>query len=171
MLTVQAIVPLALTAVQSKHQATRFLLLSGAGHYALLPLLYESREHAIKLTLVLISTLATYALLALVHGGTQEVSGAGGGAGSSGGKGGKGSGSRTGKHGVRGTGRVGLLPWPQLLYLCGLPLLQLYCDVVHPLMLAERLPFLPLLLTSLYCSMGVLWVWVGMAVDFAWGTI
>lgn len=51
-------------------------------------------------------------------------------------------------------------------YLAGFVLLELYCSVLHAAVWGERLPFLPLMLTSLYCALGVGWVWVRMLLGF-----
>jgi len=50
--------------------------------------------------------------------------------------------------------RLGLLSG---LYIAGLAGLQLFYSVVHPLRFEDRLPFLPLMAVSVYCSVGVLW--------------
>jgi hypothetical protein len=52
-----------------------------------------------------------------------------------------------------------LLARGEAAYLCGLAALEVYCSAVHPLVLAKRLPFLPLLLTSVYCAAGMAWAW------------
>ncbi len=66
------------------------------------------------------------------------------------------------EHAHAGSGRgVGqpLLARGEAAYLCGLAALEVYCAAVHPLVLAKRLPFLPLLLTSAYCAAGMAWAW------------
>eukprot|EP00058_Branchiostoma_floridae_P025805 XP_002611295.1 hypothetical protein BRAFLDRAFT_210949 [Branchiostoma floridae] len=46
-------------------------------------------------------------------------------------------------------------------YIIGLVLLQLYCSLGHhALGLTTRLPFLPLMLTSVYCALGVMGSWL-----------
>lgn len=53
-----------------------------------------------------------------------------------------------------GGGGIGLRWWESA-YLCGFVPLELCCSLLHPALLAPRLPFLPLLATSVYCSLGV----------------
>jgi alpha-1,3-glucosyltransferase len=49
----------------------------------------------------------------------------------------------------------------EAMYLCGLAGLEFYNCVVHRLTpMASTLPFLPLLLTSVYCAVGVVWSWL-----------
>eukprot|EP01133_Synstelium_polycarpum_P011616 gene11616-13560_t len=47
------------------------------------------------------------------------------------------------------------LNWLETLYLFGLVPLELFNVVIHPIYLATRLPFIALMLTSLYCAIGV----------------
>lgn len=75
-----------------------------------------------------------------------------------------------------GAGNVGpgrllqrLLGPLQRLYLWGFLPLELYCSWLHGLTLgrAGRLPFVPLMLTSVYCAVGVVWVWLDMVLEYA----
>ena len=58
---------------------------------------------------------------------------------------------------------VGGMGWK--LYLLGLAGVELFVDVVHPspwlgFQGGQKLPFLPLMLTSSYCALGLLVLWV-----------
>ncbi|XP_043928635.1 probable dolichyl pyrophosphate Glc1Man9GlcNAc2 alpha-1,3-glucosyltransferase isoform X2 [Protopterus annectens] len=54
-----------------------------------------------------------------------------------------------------------LLSWLEVLYLCGLIPLGIFCELFYPLTpWKERFPFLPLLLTSVYCALGVMQSWL-----------
>ena len=54
---------------------------------------------------------------------------------------------------------AGGLMWEDDVCLMMLALLELYSVFLHPTLL-PRLPFIPLLLTSLFCSLGLVWVWI-----------
>ncbi|XP_050069661.1 probable dolichyl pyrophosphate Glc1Man9GlcNAc2 alpha-1,3-glucosyltransferase [Anopheles maculipalpis] len=55
----------------------------------------------------------------------------------------------------------------EFLYLAGFPVLCVYENLVHDVIgLRERLPFLPLLLTSVYCAVGVVYFWVSYQMSF-----
>jgi alpha-1,3-glucosyltransferase len=59
------------------------------------------------------------------------------------------------------------LPLPHRLYLGGLVALELYCVLGHRALLGEWLPFVPLMLTSVYCALAFTWTWGSMAWWFA----
>ena len=57
--------------------------------------------------------------------------------------------------------------WYESLYLFGLVPLYIYTELGHQLLgVQEKFPFIPLMLTSFYCSIGVLWSWVLLYFDF-----
>lgn len=57
----------------------------------------------------------------------------------------------------------GWLPLLYRLYLAGLVGLELYCTLGHTALQGARLPFVPLMLTSVYCAVAFTWVWGWMA--------
>lgn len=60
--------------------------------------------------------------------------------------------------GSNGSSTLLLTPYERL-YLWGLVAVELAISWVLPLLLGERLPFLPLMAVSLYCSLGMLHAW------------
>jgi hypothetical protein len=58
------------------------------------------------------------------------------------------------------------LPWQYRAYLAGLVAVELYCTLGHRSAFGQQLPFVPLMLTSVYCALGVTWSWGWMAVWF-----
>ncbi|KAL1496741.1 hypothetical protein AB1Y20_014332 [Prymnesium parvum] len=113
LLVLSAISPPADPTARGVH-ARLLLLLSTAGHYALLPLLHQPAEYTLSRALLLAYFAAAWAALTPPS-----------------------------------------LRWHDRLYLAGFVPLELFVSFVHPLLLSPRLPFLPLLATSLYCSLGV----------------
>lgn len=55
---------------------------------------------------------------------------------------------------------VNFLYFYEYIYMINLPVLTVYETIVHKLIFGEKLPFLPLALTSLYCAIGVTYSWV-----------
>lgn len=108
-----------------------FLLLSTVGHYALFPLLFPHSLLLIKvLLLVLHSTYCFYSLSSMYPLQICKYN-------------------------------FPLLNIFESLYLLGLVPLFIYDNFVHYLLgFSDRLPFLPLMLTSVYCSIGVIYCWI-----------
>lgn len=126
------IIPLTLLSVKTVAFARVFTILSIIGHFALFPLLHEQAETPIKILIFLLFTLCSLASLYKIHGSSVSV--------------------------IFG---IPFVKWYEALYLLGLSPLYLYTSLGHWLLdLQQRLPFLPLLMTSLYCSIGVLWSWI-----------
>jgi hypothetical protein len=51
-----------------------------------------------------------------------------------------------------------LLGWQRLVYLAGLVGVEVFCALFCPLLI-PKLPFLPLMLTSVYCAAGQMSIW------------
>ncbi|WFD30026.1 dolichyl-P-Glc:Glc1Man9GlcNAc2-PP-dolichol alpha-1,3-glucosyltransferase [Malassezia sp. CBS 17886] len=130
-----ALVPLTLVAGESYAVYRQLVLLSGIAIVSLFPLLHGARETPIKLAYagvyvaVVTGTLAKRVLRPMP------------------------------------TNVGAILHWVETQYLYGLIALSALVEVVLPLFRAWRpallhqYTFLPLLLTSVYCAMGVVWVW------------
>jgi ALG6, ALG8 glycosyltransferase family len=127
---------------------------STAATYSLLPLLYRQEEYAIKMLLLALHVSGVWLTL---RNGLE--------------------GSATTIHhsdsGIRSQAKYherfyGVCAWKQLplLFTAGIVLLEAYCTGIHVLLFGEKFSFLPLMLTSVYCGIGMSVVWVGMAVEY-----
>lgn len=152
--TLQAMLPLAMVAGSpnaSRRQRCHFILLSASGLYGLWPLLYRAEEYLPKALMSLAYiVVAVQALLPSQPIATSRL-----------------------KH-AEGPTEDGAMkgPWQrgfyllERIYLWGFIPIELYCSFGHGAVLGSRLPFLPLLLTSLYCALGNSWVWLCMASSY-----
>jgi alpha-1,3-glucosyltransferase len=125
------IIPLSFMAVIWKKEAQMYVLLATVGHYSLFPLLYTAFELPIKVLLLLLHS--SYAFLNLAS--LFDIK--------------------------KCSLCLPLLSGLESAYLLGLIPLFVFENVAHPLLgLEKRLPFLPLMLTSVYCGVGVLYFWL-----------
>ncbi|KAG8222357.1 hypothetical protein J437_LFUL015953 [Ladona fulva] len=125
------IVPLSLLAVVWKREAEVYLLLSTVGHYSLFPLLFTPFEIPIKVLLLLLHSLYAYISLSNLF------------------------------HIPRKLSMVPFLSRVESLYLMGLLPLFLYENIFQSsLGFDKRYPFLPLMLTSAYCAIGITYCWL-----------
>ncbi|XP_013421845.1 probable dolichyl pyrophosphate Glc1Man9GlcNAc2 alpha-1,3-glucosyltransferase isoform X2 [Lingula anatina] len=125
------IIPMSLLALEKKRDGQLFLFLATTGHFSLFPLLFTIAETPIKIILMLVYTIFAFTSLGEIFGLPR-----------------------------RGL-CLPLLSIPESLYILGLIPVQLYCSVGHSLLrLDEKLPFIPLMLTSAYCALGVTYSWL-----------
>lgn len=132
------LIPLSFLSVLGDVDGKQFLILTTVGNYSLFPLLFPKNLFSIKFFILL-----THVALAFVNVRTLYEPAK-----------------------VKGGRRVRVLRLPMLrqtesLYLYGLIVLCVYDNGIHALWgLDKSLPFLPLMLTSVYCSLGVIYVWL-----------
>ncbi|XP_078369889.1 dolichyl pyrophosphate Glc1Man9GlcNAc2 alpha-1,3-glucosyltransferase-like [Oculina patagonica] len=137
------IIPLSLMAIVDRRTARVFLVLSTTGHLSLFPLLFQSQETPIKVCLMLMFTIFSFYSLCLVHCGESPE-----------------------KSWAADLFKLPIVEWYEACYLYGLVFLEFYCSAVHPFtVFAVKLPFLPLMLTSVYCAVGVVWAWIVFYMD------
>lgn len=53
-----------------------------------------------------------------------------------------------------------MLTQVELIYVMGLIAVQCYTSIVHTLAFGNRYEFLPLMLTSVYCALGIMYGWL-----------
>jgi alpha-1,3-glucosyltransferase len=127
------VIPFSVVAVERVEDARTFLFLSTVSTYSLFPLLFEAQEYPIKVTLLLLYALVMWLEFSeFFH--TEEA-------------------AEEAKSLVGG----GL----ERFYLAGLVVVEIYGQCLHPLWLGSSLPFLPLMLTSVYCAVGMVYFWLG----------
>ncbi|XP_076467926.1 dolichyl pyrophosphate Glc1Man9GlcNAc2 alpha-1,3-glucosyltransferase-like [Babylonia areolata] len=126
------ILPMILLVFGKQRDAQIFLILSTIGHYSLFPLIFTPFENFTKVLLLAMSTIYTFLSLGNIHGSQS-----------------------------RSYLQLPLLSMLESVYLLGIIPLETYNSFVHHYLgLTERLPFLPLLLTSVYCAVGVSYCWL-----------
>lgn len=120
-----------LLAVVWRKEAQVYLLLSTVGHYSLFPLLFTPLENYIKVSLFLLHSVYAFHKLSSLFDITN------------------------------GRTSLPLLSLAESLYVFSLSGLLLFDYVFYPMLgLSSKFPFLPLMLTSVHCSVGVLYCWL-----------
>lgn len=125
------LVPMIPLAFYGKTSAKHFFILNTIGSYSIFPLLKDPAETPIKVLLLLIYTLYAFEALSTFHSNLKLSS-------------------------------FKLLNFLEASYLFGLLFIQFYTSFADTLFapLHDRLPFLYLLWTSVYCAFGVLITWL-----------
>ncbi|CAF1324731.1 unnamed protein product [Adineta steineri] len=126
-----SIIPLSLLAFDSREHARYFLLLSTFGGFSLFPLIFTGPEIPIKIGLFIAYTTFLFYILGEVHGDRGS------------------------------TFTLPLLNRFETLSVVLLVPLCLYVECIHTVLHIDRiLPFLPLLLISIYCSIFIIYCWI-----------
>uniref|UniRef100_A0A1B6BXI8 Alpha-1,3-glucosyltransferase n=2 Tax=Clastoptera arizonana TaxID=38151 RepID=A0A1B6BXI8_9HEMI len=125
------IIPLTLLAVVWRKEAEIYLLLSTIGHYSLFPLLFTSFELPLKILLFLIHSIYAFQKLSNLFDVKES--------------------------------RIcfPLLSKVESVYILGLGCVFFFENVIHPALgWTKTYQFLPLMLTSVYCAIGILYCWI-----------
>ncbi|GAU42290.1 hypothetical protein TSUD_81990 [Trifolium subterraneum] len=149
------VIPLAFVAAQTPEDAKHYFLLSIVSCYSLFPLLFEAQEYPIKVLLLLLHFIlmwsgfsAQFYDKAETRAPTTHTMKKGDQFGS------KGSLSAN----VKNNGFViGLI---ERVYLTGLVVVEIWGQFLHPLLFGDKLAFMPLMLISVYCALGIMYSWI-----------
>jgi alpha-1,3-glucosyltransferase len=138
-----AIIPFTWVAIMSAKDARLYLILMAAGYYGLHPLLFTAPEVPLKFMMIVLYSYAAFRMFKdrfAAHGCLQRLT-------------------------------LPLLSRAESVFILGFFLLEFYNCFLHDglLHLGNRLPFLPLMLTSMYSAVGVFYVYIQLIVSFFFG--
>ncbi|KAM0934202.1 putative dolichyl-P-Glc:Glc(1)Man(9)GlcNAc(2)-PP-dolichol alpha-1,3-glucosyltransferase [Dioscorea sansibarensis] len=135
------VVPLGIIATNSLDDARHYFLLSIVSCYSMFPLLFEPQEYPIKVLLLVIHAILMWIGFSTYFSqrtNSKETKG------------------NDPKDHCKGSELVGCVG---ICYLSGLVLIEIWGQFLHPYMLGNRLPFLRLMLISVYCALGMMYSW------------
>ncbi|KAI4353964.1 hypothetical protein L6164_002879 [Bauhinia variegata] len=150
------VIPLAIIAVQTFQDAKHYFLLSIVSCYSLFPLLFEAQEYPIKVLLLLVHSILMWSgfSLQLYDGPATTTSTA-----HIKGRRGDHFESERRRNGPAGMGHFAL-GWVEKTYLVGLVAIEIWVQFLHPLLLGDKFPFIPLMSISIYCTFGIMYSWI-----------
>lgn len=126
------IIPLSLLAIARQNAASVFAFLSVVGHFSLFPLLFTEAEIPTKLLMMLLYSAYIFYSFAILYRDDRKWK-----------------------------WPLPLLTNYESVYLIGLGAVYLYGEWFHRLLgLDKTLPFVPLMITSSYCSIGITYSWL-----------
>lgn len=132
-----SIIPLCFLAMLDYEDGKMFLLLSTVGHYSIFPLLYPKDLLPVKLFMLLTYAAVGFHYIPNLFEPSRKV------------------GRR------KSVLRLPMLNRSENLYILGLLGLLIYENIIHSYIGWQKtLPFFPLMLTSVYCSVGVMYFWL-----------
>ncbi|KAK6143012.1 hypothetical protein DH2020_023360 [Rehmannia glutinosa] len=137
------VIPLATTSLKSVDDAKHYFILSIVSCYSLFPLLFEAQEYPIKVLLLLLHVILIFFGFSSCFTGkttstTHDVK------------------ERENKF-ERSAFHIG---WLGNFYLFGLLIVEIWGQFLHHIIFGDRLPFLPLMMISIYCALGMIYSWI-----------
>lgn len=125
-------IPLTLLAFDSKSDSKNYLFLTCVANFSLFPLIFTKQEIFLKYILCFMNVVLCFHSIATHHKISESSS------------------------------RIPLMTSLESAYLIGLLFMESYSSLFHGLLFGSALPFIPLLLTSFYCSIGMLYIYLRM---------
>lgn len=115
--------------------------------YSLFPLLFEPQEYPVKVLLLLLHSLVMWLGLSSLHNHRELVE------------------ETIAAKKVEGSNNARIyqefkISWLARIYLFGLVIVELYGQFLHPYLLGNELPFVPLMMISTYCAFGMVYSWI-----------
>ncbi|XP_038875226.1 probable dolichyl pyrophosphate Glc1Man9GlcNAc2 alpha-1,3-glucosyltransferase [Benincasa hispida] len=145
------VIPLAVVAVQSLEDARHYFVLSIVSCYSLFPLLFEAQEYPIKVLLLLLHSSLMWLGFSAQFDKGEPV---------------KQARSKTKRQHIQtkgsttATGEPFHIRFIEKVYIVGLLIVEIWAQFLHPFILGGKFPFVPLMLISMYCSLGVMYSWI-----------
>ncbi|CAN8318489.1 unnamed protein product [Cochlearia groenlandica] len=130
-------IPLAIIAVHSVEDAKHYFLVSIVSCYSLFPLLHEPQEYLIKVQLLLLHSMVMWLGFTAQHADEKSLK------------------KETGD--IKSKFEIGCF---EKSYLMGLVIVEMVSQFLHPYLLGDKFPFMPLMLISTYCAVGIVYSWI-----------
>ncbi|KAG5565339.1 hypothetical protein RHGRI_001291 [Rhododendron griersonianum] len=121
--------------------------------YSLFPLLFEAQEYPIKVLLLLLHSshmwLGFSSHFSQIAANPRALGQ-----------------KKGGKLGLKGSSGIVIhneefvIGWIGKSYLLGLLVVETWGQFLHPVLFGDRLPFLPLMIVSMYCALGMIYSWI-----------
>ena len=133
---------------------TLFLIYHAVSSYSLFPLLFEAQEYPIKVLFLLLHSIIMWLAFSAHFAENRVIKATA--------PGHKGSDKLEVKGSSRAVNKKGefLIGWIGKIYLLGLLVVEIWGQFLHPYLLGTRFPFVPLLLISVYCALGIMYSWI-----------
>ncbi|KAK8950528.1 putative dolichyl pyrophosphate Glc1Man9GlcNAc2 alpha-1,3-glucosyltransferase [Platanthera guangdongensis] len=137
-------IPLGIIAMDSLGDARHYFILSIVSCYSMFPLLFEPQEYPIKVLLLVIYSLLMWVGFSSHFSNNNKPP--------------KTAKKKTAT--VNSVGENGLIGPVAACYLLGLFFIEAWAQFLHPIVFGSRFPFVPLMLVSVYCAIGMMYSWI-----------
>ncbi|KAG5040829.1 hypothetical protein AAZX31_05G132200 [Glycine max] len=149
------VIPLAIVAPQTLEDARHYFLLSIVSCYSIFPLLFEAQENSIKVLLLLLHSILMWSGFSAQFCDGAEATRA------------PTANSKKNADQFVSEGNSGAtvnkgfaIGWIERIYLIGLVVVEIWGQILYPLLLGDKFAFAPLMLISIYCAFGIMYSWI-----------